>query len=171
MEVKKVVKLKRSKDKFFETGDDITSKAILYDLYYSGKMLSRIAGYEVDSKTFKPFLDYVIENTNNMVKEWDDINTKPILRGDNRPYVFEIAYIKKEDLINDEKFTSGIVKRFSEALDFLGYHFDTNFTELDIKKLFVIMPYLYNKDINIKLSLEDDEICDYNKKHHIGKNR
>lgn len=168
MDKKRVLNVKR-KSNLFSTGNDFTTKAVLYDLYYPSRVLSKMSGYVYGSLVPKKFLEYAKSSMDEIIVNWDkkEINIDSILIDKNRPYIFEVARLKKSELIDNEDISSTCMNRFEEALANFGYHFDTNFTEEDLKKIFLISGFLLQEEPNVKLSLEDDEICDYNKRKHI----
>jgi len=167
MDKKRVLNVKR-KSKLFSS-DEFTSKAVLHDLYFSGKCLSKMTGYDRDSQVPKKFLEYVKNSMDEIILSWDkkEINVNSILKDKERPYAFEFARLKKDELSEIKEISTTCINRFEKSLEYFGYHFDTNFTEDDLKKIFLIKAFMLQDEPNVKLSLEDDEICDYNKRKHI----
>jgi len=147
------------------TGDDVTSKAILRDLYYPCSFLVKSTDYTYDSSVSKKFVRAVKSATDEEISKWNDVITGT-LKSIYRPFLFELLRFSRDELL-DMKISSHCISEISRVLFEYGYHLDTRFSEYDLKKLFLAMPYISRADFDVKLSLEDDEIHDDSKKRFI----
>lgn len=144
------------------TGDDVTSKAIVLDLYYPCHFLMESTNYVYKSSVPKKFVKTIKRATDEEIAKWDNVITGN-LKSSYRPFLFELLRFSREELL-DMNISSHCINEVSRVLESYGYHLDTKFSECDLKKLFMALSYVGRPDFDIKLSLEDDEIHDSSKK-------
>lgn len=155
-----------NKDYFTNDKENSTSKAILIDLLRSCDRLIVKIDRDHRSTSAKRFLNEIKESTNMYLQNSD--KTGDFLENERRPYLFELIRHEKTDLIKDKRFSSVYVNGLEEVINEMGFSYGTSFTKEDIEKIIMIRRYMFDDNINVKLSLEDDEIY---KENRSGKRR
>lgn len=143
-------------------GEDVTSKSIVLDLYYPCRFLMENTNYVYESSIPRKFVKTIKSATDVEIAKWNDVITRNT-KSSYRPFLFELLRFSREELLN-MKVSSHCINEISKVLDDYGYHLGTNFSEIDLKKLFMALSYVGKPDFDIKLSLDDDKIHDSSKK-------